>query len=137
ARQARAHRDRLRPWVPAGGPGVTRRLLATLLAFTAAVLAISVVPLGVVVSQRDRHEFRTSTSVLAQSLATLSEDSFDDRGPLLQASRLRSAAGPGVDVAVLDLAGHQVVGTGARVVGAGALVTAAVAGRSRTAFVGD
>jgi signal transduction histidine kinase len=116
---------------------VTRRLLATLLAFTAAVLAISVVPLGVVVSQRDRDEFRTSTSALAQSLATLSEDSFDDRGPALQPSRLQTAAGPGVDVAVLGLDRQEVVRTGEPVTGADTLVAEALNGRPRSAFVGD
>jgi signal transduction histidine kinase len=116
---------------------VTRRLLGALLAFTTAVLAVSLLPMGLIVSQRDREEFRTSTGALAQSLATLSEDSFDDSGPRLHPERLRSAAGPDVDVSVLDLHGREVVRTGAPVFAADRLVAVALAGRQKTAYVAD
>lgn len=91
---------------------MTRRLVATLLVFTALVLVATVVPLGISISARDRSDYSSATLSLAQSLATLAEDSFDDpRGPLAP-TRLGDAAGPDAVVEVRDLLGQVVVHTG-------------------------
>ena len=90
-----------------------RRLVVALLGFTTVVLVLSVVPLGLATSARDRRDYAASTRALAGSLATLAEESFDDSRQPLGQQRLASAAGPGVSAAVLDLSGQTRVHSGA------------------------
>src|SRR5437764_8610272 len=113
ARPTRADRNGLRPRVPARDD-MTRRLVVALLGFTTVILLLSVVPLGLATSARDRSDYASATRSLAQSLATLAEDSFDDTRKPLQQRRLASAAGPGVSAAVLDAAGRLRVQSGLR-----------------------
>src|SRR5436309_8488977 len=92
---------------------MTRRLVVALLGFTTVVLMLSVVPLGLATSARDRRDYAASTRALAGSLATLAEESFDDSRQPLGQQRLASAAGPGVSAAVPDLSGQTRVHSGA------------------------
>jgi signal transduction histidine kinase len=87
---------------------MTRRLVVALLAFTSLVLLATVVPLGVTVSSRDSADYRASTRALAQSLATLAQDAFDDPHRQIPPARLAAAAGKGVAAAVVDLRGRVV-----------------------------
>jgi len=93
---------------------MTRRLVVALLVFTALVLLITMVPLGLTISARDRTDFANATRGIAQSVATLAEDSFDDPKRPLPATRLVAAAGKDVWVEVLDRNGQLVVATGPR-----------------------
>src|SRR5437764_15048129 len=92
-----------------------RRLVVALLGFTTVVLVLSVVPLGLATSARDRRDYAASTRALAGSLATLAEESFDDSRQPLGQQRLASAAGPGVSAAVPDRSGQTRMHTGAPV----------------------
>jgi len=117
---------------------MTRRLVVALLVFTAFVLLVAVVPLGIATGTRDRTDYAASTRALATSLATLAEESFDDARKPLEPARLASAAGAGVRVTVLDSAGDVVVRAGGRgdVVPA-AVVHAAQRGRAQSAWAAD
>ena len=104
---------------------MTRRLVIALLGFTTVVLMLSVVPLGVATSARDRSDYAASTRALAGSLATLAEDSFDDSRKPLEQARLASAAGPAASAEVLDLSGRTRVRSGSPLVFPASLVSAA------------
>ena len=116
---------------------MTRRLVIALLGFTTVVLMLSVVPLGVATSARDRSDYAASTRTLAGSLATLAEDSFDDTRKPLEQQRLASAAGPGASAEVLDLSGRTRVRSGAPLVFPASLVTAAKNGDSTSVNSND
>lgn len=109
---------------------MTRRLSLALLAFTAVVLVISIVPLGLLTAARDRRDFSEATEQLSRSLATLSEEPFDEdyRGALTS-RRLSAAAGPGVGTVVMATAGRVIAATGPRVAVPPSVARAARAGR--------
>jgi len=109
---------------------MTRRLVVALLAFTAVVLLLSVVPLGVATGARDRSDYESGTRTLAQSLATLAEDSFDDNSKPLDQRRLAAAAGADVSAAVIDAAGRVRVQSGPRQVFPPSLVAEARSGET-------
>lgn len=108
---------------------MTRRLVIALLVFTTLVLLITVVPLGLSVSSRDRTDFATATRGIAQSLATLAEDSFDDPRRPLPPGRLTAAAGRDVWAEVQTLSGDVAVRTGPEQPVPATLVAAARDGR--------
>lgn len=116
---------------------MTRRLVVALLVFTAFILLVAVVPLGVATGARDRTDYASGTRALASSLATLAEDSFDDARKPLKPERLASAAGPGVSVAVYDAKGRVVVRAGGPHDPPAALVQSAQNGRVGSAWVAD
>lgn len=116
---------------------MTRRLVVALLVFTALVLLITMVPLGLSISARDRTDFASATRSLAQSVATLAEDSFDDPKRPLPASRLVAAAGKDVWVQVLDRSGQPVVSTGPTQEVPSRLLTAAHNGSATTTDAHD
>jgi signal transduction histidine kinase len=108
---------------------MTRRLVVALLVFTTVLLLLSVVPLGIATAARDHSDYAAGTRSLAQSLATLAEDSFDDGRRPLEPARLAAAAGKGASVAVIDLSGRTIVQAGQRRVFPASVVAAARAGR--------
>ena len=116
---------------------MTRRLVIALLGFTTVVLMLSVVPLGIATSARDRSDYAASTRTIAGSLATLAEDSFDESRKPLEQQRLAKAAGPGVSVVVLDRSGRTQVRSGSRVVFPASLISAAQNGEATSANAGD
>jgi signal transduction histidine kinase len=116
---------------------MTRRLVVALLVFTAFVLLVSVVPLGVATGSRDRTDYASATRALASSLATLAEDSFDDSRKRLEPARLASAAGADVSASVVDAAGHVVVRAGATRDVPGTLVQSALNGGTDSVWVAD
>jgi len=116
---------------------MTRRLVVALLVFTTVVLLLSVVPLGVATSSRDRSDYAASTRALAGSLATLAEDSFDDSRKPLEQQRLSTAAGPGASAEVLDLTGRTRVRTGSPLVFPASLVSAAKNGDATSVSTQD
>jgi signal transduction histidine kinase len=116
---------------------MTRRLVIALLGFTTVVLMLSVVPLGVATSARDRSDYAASTRALAASLATLAEDLFDDSRKPLEQQRLATATGPGASAEVLDLAGQLRVRSGSSLVFPASLVKAAKNGDSTSVNAHD
>jgi signal transduction histidine kinase len=95
---------------------MTRRLSLALLAFTAALLVMSIVPLGLLTASRERQEFRQANERLSRSLATLSEEPFDeDYHGTLTAGRLAAAAGPGVGAVVMTTSDQVLAATGRRI----------------------
>jgi signal transduction histidine kinase len=116
---------------------MTRRLVIALLGFTTVVLMLSVVPLGVATSARDRSDYAASTRALAGSLATLAEDSFDDSRHPLEQQRLATAAGPGASAEVLDLTGRPRVRTGPALLFPASLVKAATNGDATSVSAND
>jgi signal transduction histidine kinase len=116
---------------------MTRRLVVALLVFTAFVLLVSVVPLGVATASRDRTDYAAATRALASSVATLAEDSFDDARKPLQPARLANAVGEGASVTVFDARGAVVVHAGALRSAPAALVRSARAGQLGSASAND
>ena len=92
---------------------MTRRLALVLVAFTTALLLVSVLPLGLTTASRDRHDYVEGVRGLARSLATLAEEPFAvGRQTSLTARRLGAAAGADTSVTVYDLNGRVVVTAG-------------------------
>ena len=116
---------------------MTRRLVTALLGFTTVVLLLSVVPLGIATSARDRSDYAASTRAIAGSLATLAEESFDDSRKPLEEQRLASAAGPGASAEVLDLLGRTRVRTGAALAFPTSLVATAKNGETTSVNSND
>jgi signal transduction histidine kinase len=108
---------------------VSRRLVAALLLFTAALLVVSVVPLGLTVSSRDRSDYGDDTRSLALSLATLAAGSFDEAHRSFPTSKLVATTGPDVTVRVVGLDGRVVVASGPARQFPRSLLAAARAGR--------
>jgi len=116
---------------------MTRRLVIALLGFTTVVLMLSVVPLGVATSARDRSDYSSSTRAIAVSLATLAEESFDDSRTPLEQHRLAAAAGAGVNAEVLDLSGRTRVRSGSPIAVPASLTAAAKDGRTTSVDAAD
>src|SRR3954453_18497827 len=91
---------------------MTRRLAAAMLAFTAVVLLVSVLPLGLATAARDRRDYRAGTADLARSLATLADEAFDKRIGALTSARLTAAVGADAGAVVIDRDGAVVVAGG-------------------------
>lgn len=108
---------------------MTRRLVVALLLFTAVILLLSVVPLGISISARDHSDYANATRSIATSVATLAEDAFDDPRHSVSPSRLAAAAGTGTSVLVQDLHGVTLAQVGPRRVFPSSLIVAARAGR--------
>lgn len=93
-------------------PEVTRRILVSFLAVLAVVIAAIIVPLGVIVTAQQRHDFTDSARAAARSLAGLAEEQLDDRAsPTALPRLLATAAGAADRVVVLDRAGTVVATT--------------------------
>jgi signal transduction histidine kinase len=88
---------------------MTRRLAGAMLAFTAIVLLVSVLPLGLATTARDRRDYRAGTADLARSLATLADEAFDKRIGALTSARLTAAVGDDAGAVVIDRNGAVVV----------------------------
>lgn len=87
---------------------MTRRILAGFLGVLAAVIAAVVVPLGVLVTAQQRHDFRNEARTAARAVAALAEEKLDDRKPAAVNAAL-SRLGTGQDrIAVLDAAGRVI-----------------------------
>lgn len=115
---------------------MTRRILASFLAVLVVVIVAIIVPLGLIVTAQQRHDFTNSARAAARSLATLAEEQLDDHASLAALPRLLTAATDHGDrVAVLDHAG-TVVATTAQPP-PGAVVAAVRAGRPRPAAAGQ
>src|SRR4051794_32649865 len=80
-----------------------------MLGFTAVVLLVSVLPLGLATAARDRRDYRAGTADLARSLATLADEAFDRRGSALTSARLTAALSGGTGAVVVDRNGTTLV----------------------------
>src|SRR5690242_2218955 len=117
---------------------MTRRLAATLVAFTAAVLLLSVLPLGLATAARDRLDYRTGTADLARSLTTLADEAFDNHtAHAVTPSRLRGALGAADGAMVVDARGRTVVTAGMTFNPPRALLRRALRGDAVTGLVGS
>lgn len=91
---------------------MTRRILAAFLAVLVVVITAIIVPLGVIVTAQQRHDFTDSARAAARSLASLAEEQLDDHAsPAALPRLLATAADAGDRVAVLDAAGTVVATT--------------------------
>lgn len=88
---------------------MTRRLVAAMLAFTTALLVVSVLPLGLATAARDRRDYRAGTADLARSLATLADEAFDQHTRQLTSARLTAAVGADAGAVVVDNTGTPLV----------------------------
>lgn len=104
-----------------------RRITASFLAVLVAVVIVIIVPLGLVLSSRERHDFAASARVSAGAVATIMEERLGDprNGGEPPLRRVRVTAGDGL--VVLDGRGVPLLSEG-RHVDKG-LVATAVAGR--------
>lgn len=96
---------------------MARRIVTTVLALIAVLLAVVAVPLGVLTSGQDRTDFRDQTADAATTLANVAEERISDGSPGSALSRsVRDLAARGDRVTVYDSAGRVVATTpGARV----------------------
>ena len=91
---------------------MTRRILASFLAVLIVVITAIIVPLGLIVTAQQRHDFTDSARAAARSLASLAEEQLDDHASVAALPRLLSTAvGANDQVAVLDNAGTVVAAT--------------------------
>jgi signal transduction histidine kinase len=91
---------------------MTRRILVSFLAVLAVVITAIIVPLGLIVTGQQRHDFTDSARSAARSLAGLAEEQLDDRtSPAALPRLLATAAGASDRVAVLDNGGAVVATT--------------------------
>jgi signal transduction histidine kinase len=91
---------------------MTRRILASFLAVLVVVITAIIVPLGLIVTGQQRHDFTDSARAAARSLASLAEEQLDDHASAAALPRLlATAAGASDRVAVLDNAGTIVATT--------------------------
>ena len=86
--------------------------MASFLAVLVVVLAAIVVPLGVIVTAQQRHDFTDSARAAARSLASLAEEQLDDHDSAAALPRLLATAVNASDrVVVLDRAGTVLAST--------------------------
>jgi len=108
---------------------VTRRILASFLAVLVVVITAIIVPLGVIVTAEQRHDYTDSARAAARGLASLAEEQLDDHASAAALPRqLATSADAGDRVAVLDRAGTVVATTAQQP--AAAAVAAVRAGQS-------
>jgi len=107
---------------------VTRRIALAVLALVTVLLALAVVPLGLVLTGREQTSFRASAEANAQQLAAAAEESLSDhRSDTSMLQLLGAAAERGDCAAVYDSASRVVAGTPCAAASGGA-VPALVAG---------
>jgi signal transduction histidine kinase len=117
---------------------VTRRLAVGLVLFTALVLAVSVVPLGVATAARDRRDFANRTADVAGSVAALLDDALDHATPAPGPRQLAAVVGDTGTVFVYDTSGRLLSATGVAAPRPTArMVAAALRGSEPTAWLGD
>jgi signal transduction histidine kinase len=92
---------------------MTRRIALTVLALVTVLLVLAVVPLGVLLTEREETSFRSATEAGARALASAAEENLSDHRPDTDMRRLVSEAREaGGCAAVYDAAG-QVIARGA------------------------
>ncbi|MFJ9863875.1 sensor histidine kinase [Streptomyces sp. NPDC101165] len=91
---------------------MTRRIALSVLALITAVLVLAVVPLGLIMTQREQTSFRDDSAARARSIASAAEEYLSDRKRDAAARHLvQEAHGRGDCAAVYDRAGHVVLST--------------------------
>ena len=92
---------------------MTGRILASFLGVLVVVIAAVIVPLGLIVTAQQRHDFSDSARTAARGYASLAEEQLDDRAsPAALPRLLHTAAAPQDAVAVIDRAGTVVATVG-------------------------
>jgi signal transduction histidine kinase len=117
---------------------MTGRIVWSVLALITGLLAVTVVPLGLITAAHDRAVFREQSLSAAQSLAGIAEERIDDgsRDPGLPRT-LNDLAAAGEQAAVYDRAGRRIAGTGQWVLPAGRVQPQAPVTRSSAYQAGD
>ncbi|MEO8887899.1 MAG: HAMP domain-containing sensor histidine kinase [Jatrophihabitantaceae bacterium] len=93
---------------------MTARILASFLAVLSAVIAAIIVPLGLIVTAQQRHDFADSARAATRSLAALAEEQLGDHAsPAALPALLANAATRGDQIAVLNRAGTLIATAGA------------------------
>ncbi|MDQ1695604.1 MAG: hypothetical protein QOJ03_957 [Frankiaceae bacterium] len=112
---------------------MTRRILASFLAVLLALLALVVLPLGLTLTSRERHDFAATTGSAASALAAVAEEHLGDRAgpPGASAEPLRLPAEAGDGVVVIDNVGTVISRAGRAI--SPRLLDAVRAGRRPTA----
>jgi len=91
---------------------VTRRIALTVLALVTVLLTLAVVPLGVLLTDREQTSFRASAQADAQQLAAAAEETLSDhRSDTSMLQLLAAAQARGDCAAVYDSASHLVART--------------------------
>src|SRR5215469_2601868 len=93
---------------------MARRIVLAVLALVAVLLGVVAVPLGLITTSQDRHDFRDEAVVSARTVANVAEERLDDQknGPALD--RLVSILGNSqYRVTVYDAAGSRIAGSAA------------------------
>lgn len=106
---------------------MTKRILAALLALTAALLVAAVVPLAAKATQHDQESYVSATEVAAHSLAAIADENIQDNAtdPKTQAA-LNAYRRQGYELAVVDATGHVITQRGTPLVGWQALAEKAM-----------
>jgi len=97
---------------------MARRIILAMLALISALLAVAVIPLGLLASGRAHDAFREGTILSVRTQAALAEESLADRVPFgLLDTYLNRLRHPGDQVWVYDAAGRMTAGAGGATVG--------------------
>ena len=94
---------------------MARRIALAVLALIIGLLAVVVIPLGLLVSAQDHRDFQASTATAATTVANVAEERLDDHahGTALGRS-IREMGRQGDQLAVYNSAGQLVASTAAR-----------------------
>ena len=94
---------------------MARRIALAVLALIVGLLAVVVIPLGLLISAQDRRDFQASTATAATTVANVAEERLDDHTHGTALSRSIHEMGRQRDrLAVYNSAGHLVASTSAR-----------------------
>jgi signal transduction histidine kinase len=114
---------------------MARRIILAMLALISALLASTVIPLGLLASGRQQDAFREGAILSARTQAALAEESLaDHRTYSSLASYLERFRHPGDQVWVYDLAGRMVAGAGGATAHDLPVSAAAVAAAPRSGY---
>jgi signal transduction histidine kinase len=94
---------------------MARRIAVAVLALITVLLAVVAIPLGLLVSAQDRHDFQASTATATTTVANVAEERLDDGdpGPALGRS-IREMGRQGDELAVYNSAGRVIASTAHR-----------------------
>ncbi|ARF53332.1 sensor histidine kinase [Streptomyces gilvosporeus] len=91
---------------------MTRRIALTVLALITVILALAVVPLGLLMTEREQTSFRDESAAMTRSIASAAEEHLSDHKPEAPARRLLAEARKRGDCAtVYDRSGTSILST--------------------------
>jgi signal transduction histidine kinase len=91
---------------------MARRIVLAVLALVTVLLGVVAVPLGLITTSQDRHDFRDEVAVSARTVANVAEELLDDARDKAALDRIVRQLGHSQDrISVFDAAGTRIAGT--------------------------